>query len=157
MSTILVILSLWLHNLATAITVGYFLLMSLVFVPMVTGGHVGCPFLYHMSRRVRPWLGLSMLVFFGTGMLFLVVDDNYLGFARFENAWSLLMLVKHILVVAVIGLYALLEVTLRRIGEGQVAGEETAARGLRRCTLVAFGLSLTGAFTLLLTAAAQAL
>ena len=157
MSQILVITSFWLHNLATAITIGYFLLTSLIFLPMVAEGHVGYSVLHQVSRRVRPWLGLSMLVFFVTGMLFLVVDDNYLGFARFENAWSLLMLVKHALVAAVIGLYALLDVTLRRLGERPVASEETEVRGLRRCTLVASGLSLTVALTLLLTAAAQTL
>ena len=57
-----------------------------------------------ISKRSRFWLYASLLVFAITGIHLTVADANYLSLGNFGNPWSILMLVKHILVLAMIAL-----------------------------------------------------
>ena len=160
MSQALLVLSLWLHSLATVVLIGYFVCLSLVYLPylskLFSGVALGAA-LDEVSQRVRPWLGSSLLVFLISGAYLTFGDANYLGLGGFGNSWSVLMLVKHLLVLAMVGLWILLGMTLR--GGLTVAAKDPRARfePLWRVRLIIHGTSVCGALVLLLTVVAQVL
>jgi len=117
MSPILLILSLWLHALVTVVMIGYYLLLSLVYLPYLSQAFSGAAFgaaLDDISTRMRSWLYGSWLVFIVTGIYLMFDDTYYLGVGNLSNAWSLLMLAKHGLIMGMVGLGAFLNITLKR-------------------------------------------
>ncbi|HXD11317.1 MAG TPA: hypothetical protein VN653_14720, partial [Anaerolineales bacterium] len=96
----------WLHVLATVIFIGHYLLLSLIYLPAFgkQKPEVAGPILSEISKRSRAWMYASLLIFIVTGIYLMFVDSNYLGVGKFGNLWSVLMLVKHILILAMIGL-----------------------------------------------------
>jgi uncharacterized membrane protein len=153
MSQILSALFLWAHALATAVFIGYYLVLRAIVLPALSTGDNG-PALSAISRRSRPWLYASLAVFFVTGAWLMFVDADYLGFMQMGNAWSILMLVKHLLILAMIGLGFWFN-AVQRVGplmQSPTRAEEAIAR-FRSHTVV---MALAGALVLLLTALAQA-
>jgi putative copper export protein len=102
-----------------------------------------------VTASAKPWFAVSLLVFIVTGTYLLLVNEQYLGVGDFGNTWSILMLVKHIAIIALIGLGAYTDrvVTPR-------AAQEPAAVG--RLQLMFGATALCGVVVLLLTVAAQA-
>src|SRR6266496_429621 len=96
MSQILIALSLWLHALATVVLIGHYLLLSLIYIPVLAG--TDRTILSEISKRSRSWLYISLLLFAITGTYIMVIDPGYLGFMNFGNFWGIAMLVKHVLV-----------------------------------------------------------
>src|SRR5512140_1813096 len=85
MSQIFISTSLWLHSLATVIFIGHQILLAVLYVPALSKrGAEGAEALAVISKGSRPWLYVALLVFAVTGVL--------------------LTLVKHILVVVMIGI-----------------------------------------------------
>lgn len=158
MSQALLVSSLWLHSLATAILIGYFLLLSLVYLPFLSeqlsGVELGAA-LDDVARRARPWLGVSLLAFMVSGAYLMFGDGNYLGLGRFENTWSALMLIKHVLVFALIGLWLWLGGTLRRGTSVAAKPQQSRFELLDRIRLLVHSASICGALVLLLTVVAQ--
>ena len=101
MTPILIALSYWLHALATVIFIGHFVLLSVIYIPVLEKNPDQ---LSEISKRSRWWLYASMIVFAVTGIYLMFVDPNYLGIGKFQNSWSMLMLVKHILLVVMFGM-----------------------------------------------------
>jgi uncharacterized membrane protein len=92
-----------LHTLAAVVFVGYFVLLSMLFLPILAGAEAGGrAALGVLSKRSRPVLYVSILVFALTGVYLTFVDPNYHGVGNFNTPWAVLMLVKHILIVAMI-------------------------------------------------------
>ena len=97
----------WLHSLATVILLGYYALLALVVVPVLRSA-VNGPALGRVipaiERRALPLTLASIGVFLVTGTYLLLTDDRFLGLGHvFENAWSTLIVIKHVLVIALIG------------------------------------------------------
>ncbi len=159
MSQALLTLSLWLHALATVILIGYYMLLSLVYLPYLSkefrGAALGAA-LDAISERVRPWLSVSLLVFLVTGVYLTLGDAYYLGFGDFGNAWSVLMLVKHVIVLAMIALGVILTMTVKRGLAVPATAHNPHFEPWGRIQLIAHATSLCGALVLLLTAVAQA-
>lgn len=82
--------------------IGYYLLLIMIFIPTLSNG--GETYLSEISRRSRAWLYLSLGVFLLTGFYLMLVDANYMGIGKFNNPWSILMLVKHLLILGMIGI-----------------------------------------------------
>ena len=59
MSQILISLSIWLHSLATIVFIGHYLLLSLVYLPVL--GEANLLALSAISKRSRAWLYASLL------------------------------------------------------------------------------------------------
>ena len=78
--------------------------MSLVYIPASSRLDNAGQALGEMSHISRKWLYGSMLVFFITGVHLMLVDPNYLGIGNFSNPWALSMLIKHIVILVMIGL-----------------------------------------------------
>jgi uncharacterized membrane protein len=146
-------LSLWLHSLATVILIGHYLLLRLVYLPAMNPSNG--PLLGEISRRSRPWLYASLAIFIVSGTYATLVDPNYLGFANFGNTWSIMMLAKHGLILAMLGLGFWFNAILR-VGPlmSSNSGADLAFSRFRAC---ATWMSVLGVLVLLLTALSQAL
>ena len=151
MSQILMALSVWLHALATAVLIGHYLLLSVIYLPVLERG--GGVFLSQVSKRSRPWMYGSLGIFLVTGIYLMLVDPNYLGVGDFGNLWSVMMLVKHLLIVAMIGLGFWYNAFLR-VGP-MMASTNNADLGIRRFRLYSNLMAIAGLWVLLFTALAQ--
>jgi len=154
MSQLFVSLSIWLHALATVILVGHYLLLSILYLPVLEKENTGGMALSAISRQSRFWLYASMGIFAVTGVHLTFVDSNYLGLGNFSNPWSILMLVKHILILGMVGIGFWYNALLR-IGPA-LSAKSGAGEALANFRLHARLMAGVGVLVLLLTALAQA-
>jgi len=156
MSQIFIATSYWLHALATIILIGHYLLLSLIYLPVLSKGEsLGSTgaILSEISKRSRVWLYISLLVFIVTGVYLTWVDANYLGLAKFGNLWSILMLVKHLLILGMVALGFWYNAILR---VGPLMSSNTGAvQALARFRSYSDAMAISGVLVLLLTAVAQ--
>jgi uncharacterized membrane protein len=151
MTSILIALSIWLHNMGTLILIGHYFLLSILYIPALKNENR--ILLSEISKRSRAWLYLALLIFALTGSYLTLVDPNYLGFANFGNVWGVLMLVKHLIIAGMIGLGFWFNAILR-VGpmmRSNSGGEQAA----QRFALYANLMAIAGVLVLLLTAIAQ--
>jgi hypothetical protein len=154
MSTFLVVLSTWLHVLATIVFVGYYLFTGLIYLPVFE--HCMPPnavrdLLEQASARLRPFFGGSLLVFLGTGTYLMLINSDYLGLGNFfANPWSILIVVKHVLVLAFLALAIFSE----RAFLGKISDKQPEA--LKQFSWAVNINTLLGVAILLLTSIAQA-
>jgi len=151
MSQILIALSEWLHAIATVVFVGYFLLLALIYLPVLSKGDGTA--LSEISKRSRSWLYVSLLIFLITGFYLTLADPNYLGLANFGNLWTILMLVKHVLILGMIAIGFWFNAILR-VGP-MMRSNSGAAQAAIRFRLYANLMAISGVIVLLLTALAQ--
>jgi uncharacterized membrane protein len=152
MSQILTSLSYWLHSLATVIFIGYYVLVSLIFLPVLSRNGNGS-MLSETSKRSRPWMYASLIIFIVTGIILMLVDPEYLGVGNFSNVWGVLMLVKHILILGMIAMGFWFNAILR-IGPPMSSNTGTAQAVARFRQYVNL-MAISGVLFLLLTAIAQ--
>lgn len=151
MSQILIALSVWLHALGTVVLIGHYLLLSVIYLPVLEKNNGAI--LSEVSKRSRPWLYISLLIFMVTGIYLMLIDPNYLGIGNFSNIWAVMMLVKHILVVGMIALGFWYNAILR---VGPMMGSNNSAElGISRFRLYSNLMTISGILILLLTALAQ--
>jgi uncharacterized membrane protein len=154
MATLLIALSTWLHALATIVMVGYYLFTSLIFLPIFESQMQGTALrnlLERVSNRLRPYFGGSLLIFMITGTYLMLINEAYLGLGNFfANPWSILIVVKHVLVVAFLALAMYSE----RVFLAQISDEKTDA--LKKFRLALNINTFLGLFIILLTSIAQA-
>ncbi|NJC98448.1 MAG: hypothetical protein C3F07_21680 [Anaerolineales bacterium] len=155
MLEILIATSTWLHTLATVIFIGYFVLLALICLPALkdipdigAGSVLGA-----ISKRSRLWMYAALLIFMVTGIHLMLVDPNYLGVGNFGNLWSLLMLIKHFLILGMIaagfGFNAILRVGL------MLSSNTRSAQAMDRFRLYSNGMAIAGVLVLLLTSLSQ--
>ena len=112
MQQVVVALSIWLHLLATVVWIGQAILGSLVYMPIFSqqlkGPALGTA-MGEMARKIRPFIWGSIVVFVITGIPMTTGKMGLLGLAGFGNLWSILILVKHIIVVVMILLAAYMD------------------------------------------------
>jgi len=156
MSQFLIASSVWLHGLATVIFVGYYVLLSLVYLPALDDGPESArgPIITAVSKRSRNWLYAALLVFAVTGLHLMLVDPNYLGLGDFfGNGWSILISIKHLLIAAMVGMGFWFNAILR---VGPMASSNTQATlAALRFRRHASAMAVCGVLVLLLTAIAQ--
>jgi uncharacterized membrane protein len=153
MLQILFSLSIWLHAVATVLLVGHYLLLALIYLPVLTKEESGGVILSAISKRSRIWMYLSLIIFAVTGAYLTFVDPYYLGVGDFGNLWSILMLVKHVLIVAMIVMGFWFNAIFR---VGPLMGSNTGAdRAVARFGLYSRLMAVSGVLVLLLTALAQ--
>jgi len=151
MSQILIALSVWLHALATVILIGHYLLLSIIYIPVLAKGNGTA--LSEISKRSRPWLYISLLVFAITGTYLMLIDAGYLGFMDFGNFWGIVMFAKHILVFAMLALGFWFNAILR-VGP-MMSSNNNAELGIKRFRSYSNLMTISGILVLLLTALAQ--
>ena len=154
MNNYLIALSIWLHALATIIMVGYFVFSSLIYLPVFARqmqANALRLLLEQISARLRPFFGGSLLIFIVTGTHLMLINENYLGLGKFfSNSWSVLMVIKHVLVLAFLALAVLSERALL----SKISDQKPEA--LKRFRLALNINTIIGAVILLLTSIVQA-
>lgn len=151
MSQILIALSVWLHALATVVLIGHYFLLSTIYLPVLAKNNGAA--LSEISKRSRSWLYASLVIFIITGTYLMLIDTGYLGFMNFGNFWGVVMLIKHFLVFAMIGLGFWFN-GLLRVGP-MMSSNNNAELGIRRFRTYSNLMAITGVLVLLLTALAQ--
>jgi uncharacterized membrane protein len=152
-ATFLLALSVWLHVLATIVWIGYYLFMSLIFLPVFERQMQAeelRDLLEDVSARLRPYFGGSLLIFLVTGTYLMLINGSYLGLGDFfANPWSVLIVIKHVLVLAFVALAFYSE----RAFMGQISDQKPEA--LKRFRWALSANAILGAVILLLTSIAQ--
>ena len=151
MSQILISLSVWLHAIGTVVLIGHYLLLSAIYLPILEQN--GGAFLSQISKRSRPWMYASLLIFLVTGIYLMFADPNYLGVGDFGNLWAVLMLIKHVLIVGMIGMGFVFNALLP-VGP-MMSLNNIAQLAIRRFRLYSNLMAISGVLVLLLTAFAQ--
>lgn len=152
MSSILIALSYWTHVLATVIFVGHYLLLALIYLPVLSKNEDGSA-LSEISKRSRPWLYASMITLAITGTYLTIADSNYLGLGKFGNFWGVMMLVKHILIVGIL-LTGFWFNSIMRVGP-LMSSNTGSAQAITRFRWYNNAMAISGVLVLLLTALAQ--
>ena len=153
MSALIIALSTWLHALATIVMIGYFIFTALVYLPVLErqlrADAVRC-MLEQVSARLRPLFGGSLLIFLLTGTYLMLVNQNYPGLGNFfANPWSVLIVIKHVLIVPFLAIAMYSErAFLPQISEGK----PQALRQFRQACNID---TVLGAAIILLTSVAQ--
>lgn len=154
MTPIFVAIATVLHALATVVFIGYYLLLSLLFLPVLgKPDKGGVAALGEVSRRSRSWQYIALVVFVVTGFYLTFVDSSYLGIGNFGHPWTILMLMKHLVVLAMIAL-GFWQNAVKRAGHDLRAYPNDAQR-LARFRRYVNAMTFLGVFVLLLTALAQ--
>ena len=151
MSAILIAISIWLHNIGTIVLIGHYLLLSLLYIPILKNEKA--TILSEISKRSRLWMYASLLIFAVTGTYLTFADPNYLGFANFGNVWGILMLIKHLLILGMIAMGFWFNAILR-VGP-MMRSNNGAEQAMLRFRLYANLMAISGVLVLLLTALAQ--
>ena len=153
MSQLLLATSTTLHALAMIVFIGHYLLMSFIYLPVLPKLDNGAKALGEMSHHSRRWLYISILVFAATGVHLMLVNPNYLGIGNFSNPWAMLMLIKHILIIAMIGLGFWFN-ALQRVGPTMRSNSGTAL-GVAKFRQYSNLMAICGVIILALTALSQ--
>ena len=152
MTPILIALSYWLHALATAVFIGHFVLLALIYLPVLSKDGNGLA-LSGISKRSRPWMYAAMIFLAITGTYLTIVDPNYLGLGNFGNFWGVMMLIKHILIVGML-LLGFWFNAIMRVGP-LLSSNTGAAQAIARFRWYTNAMAISGILVLLLTALAQ--
>jgi uncharacterized membrane protein len=155
------ILSYWLHLLATVVWLGGLAMLVLAAWPVATSDDVaGVPTLDALERRFRPWANISLAVLIVTGTIQMGGDSHYEGFLVINTPWSLGLFAKHIMIGAMIAVSAALQWGIhpaleraRLLAGRDTVKEATLRHRVRLLTMVNLGLGvLVLVFTALITA-----
>lgn len=143
-----------LHALATIVFIGHYLLLSLLYLPVLATADTGrWAALSEVSKRSRSWLYVSLLVFFLTGFYLMLVDANYQGIGNFGSPWAVLMLVKHLVVLVMIGIGFYFNAVVR-VGPA-LRTRPGDAQTMARFHSYVNMMSVSGVLVIVLTALAQ--
>lgn len=106
MQTSTLALSLFVHLIATVVWIGGLLVTVLLVWPEMNRVLEQQPALYRLLTRLRqrffPVSHLSLVALIVTGLFQMTASPFYDGFMTFDNAWSQIMLAKHILIVLMV-------------------------------------------------------
>jgi uncharacterized membrane protein len=146
----------WIHLFATVVWIGgmttnlFVVLPSIreTLEPGVMGKLMGA-----VMKRFRVWIYISIVLLVLTGFGMMRFNMNYLGFAQFGNVWSVVSLIKHvvILVMIIMSVYAF-EGLARKVVKVAIKGPSDDLTRLQKkqISLAATGFIL-GLIVLLLT------
>ena len=153
----LIALSYWLHEMGTVLLIGNYLLLSIIYLPVFVKNQAETSIgmiLSDISKHSRVWMYTSVFIFIVSGIFLMVANPNYLGVGDFGNIWSILMLVKHILIVAMLGIGFWFNGILR---VGPLMSSNTGASlAIARFRQYSNLMAGVGVLVLLLTAISQA-
>jgi len=134
--------------------VGYYIFTSLIYLPIFARqmqANALRAMLELASARLRPYFGGSLLIFLVTGTHLMLINKDYLGLGNFfGNAWSVLIVIKHVLVLAFLALAIFSERALL----GQISDQKPEALKQFRWALNIN--TVLGVVIMLLTSIAQA-
>ncbi len=95
------------HDLATVVLIGHYLLLSVIYLPVIQKAFStedGSSLFTNIIRGGQIWIYKSLLAFLITGVALMLTNENYMGVGQFVNSWSWLMVVKHVIVIGMVTL-----------------------------------------------------
>ncbi len=96
-------ISLFFHISATVVWIGGLVITVLLVWPEVNRALAESPSLYRLLLRLRkrfqPLSNISLAVLVVTGLFQMTADPNYNGALNFDNTWSKVILLKHVIIV----------------------------------------------------------
>jgi uncharacterized membrane protein len=146
----------WLHTVAFVIAWGFYGVLARMILPGLAGSldvAAQTRTLAAIERRALPFVVLAVILFILTGTYLLVVNQRYDGIGSFTSSWATLMLVKHMLIVVLVGLGVLVDYLIR--GAATAVEDRDRRSDLRWIGFAADGATALGALIALTTAAAQ--
>jgi len=149
MTQLLVSISVWLHAIATVVFIGHFVLLAGIYIPALAKNGSA---LSEISKRSRPWMYASLLIFAITGTHLMLIDSGYLGFMDFSNFWGIVMLIKHVLVFAMIAMGFWFSAIMR---VGPLMSSNNPEQAIARFRKYVNAMAICGVLVLLLTTLAQ--
>jgi len=150
------VLASWLHTLAFVIAWGYYGILGRIVIPGLADldSERAARTLATIERRALPLVLLAIALFVATGSYLLVTNERYEGLGNlFASTWTAMLTLKHLLVVALVGLGVLLDYLVRTAGEPE--GDGDRRRRIFQVRLVAEAATALGALIALLTVIAQ--
>jgi uncharacterized membrane protein len=99
-------LAYWLHMLATVVWIGGLAATALLVLPAARrslDGQAYSKFLADLQRRMDPLAWTSLVFLVGTGLFQMSANPNYLGLLAIDNRWSVAILLKHLVFLAMTG------------------------------------------------------
>src|SRR5512141_703156 len=102
----------WLHTVAFVIAWGFYGILARMILPGLAksldlAGQTRT--LAAIERRALPFVLLAVVLFIITGSYLLVTNPDYAGLGNFSTSWATWMLVKHVLVIVLIGVGVLID------------------------------------------------
>jgi uncharacterized membrane protein len=148
----------WLHLVATVALIGYYAILGLLVIPAlrktVPAREVAAS-VVAVEGRALPMIFGSLAIFLATGVFLMANDARYGGVGDVSGStWATLLLVKHVVVLAMVGLGVYIDALVARRFAGPEAIDQPAP--VQRLEIAAGVMTLLGAVVLLLTAYAQA-
>jgi putative copper export protein len=114
--------------------------------------------MFLLSQRMAPGLARSpsavvpLFIFIITGTYLMLIDSGYLGFMNFGNFLGSVMLLKHILLLAMIGMGFWFNAIMR---VGPMMSSNNPEQAIARFRKTFNAMAICGALVLLLTALAK--
>ena len=155
MQSLWISLSVWLHAIATAVFIGHFVLLAVVYIPAFQGQKDNASFeiLSRISKLSRTWLYAALAVFIITGTHLMLIDQNYLGLMNFGNLWGVVMLLKHGVILAMLAIGFWYN-AIQRVGPTLVSSNR-AGQAFDQFRRYTNWMAVLGILGLLLTAISQ--
>jgi uncharacterized membrane protein len=92
----ILVLTYWVHLLATIIWIGGLASMLLMAWPALRQGTVASNQWITLQRRFIPWANGSLVVLLVTGLVQMTNDPNYNGFLALDSLWAGALFIKHL-------------------------------------------------------------
>ncbi len=168
----LLALNFFLHLIATVVWIGGLMLVTFILWPEIRGLMLRHPsdetqksltlLVDRLRKRFYPIANLSLMVLIATGIYQMSKSRYYEGLLQFNNDWSRAILIKHLAVIGMVGIGALmqwaiipaLERAALLISRGKAAPDIAILR--RRERRLTWLNAVLGVFVLACTAAATA-
>jgi uncharacterized membrane protein len=158
-------LAYWLHMLATIAWVGGLAALAILVFPaarQTLEPKAYADLLGSIQRRLDPlgWFSLALLA--ATGLIQMSANPNYSGFLAITNRWAVAIFLKHLIIIAMVGISAYftwgLIPVLRRFAIRRAAGQAVSEIDrLQRREIMLLRINLIlGVLVLALTAIARA-
>ena len=108
----ILVFSYWLHLLATVVWFGGLIVVALAAWPALRRQALASNDWLALQQRFIPWVNGSLLVLLITGFVQMTNDPNYTGFLVMDSLWAWAILIKHIVILGMVGITVYLQTTL---------------------------------------------
>jgi uncharacterized membrane protein len=146
----------WLHLVATVSLLGYYAVLALLVLPVErrrTSSREFIDTVAPLERRALPLVIASLVVFLATGLYLMTNDQRYGGAGSIDSIWAKVLLAKHLVVLAMVGIGLFFDAL---VGRAARAPERIDQTQVGRITRSAQAMTILAAIVLPLTAVAQA-
>ena len=107
MGKIILVVSYWLHLIATVIWIGGITFILFIAIPstkQVLGTESG-KLMGEISKRFTPLANYSIILLIITGLVLTGFNKQFSGIGNFKNNWTLVLTLKHVLILGMVAVH----------------------------------------------------